>query len=55
MSLTRHTLDDDALAEQMQRGWDEVYYGADWPSEQECQDDAERYLTGEPVRPDSQA
>lgn len=55
MSLTKRELDDVELAERLSRGWEEVYYGEEWPSEQECADDAERYPAGESFRPDSQA
>lgn len=55
MSLTKRILDDDAAAERLQRGWDEVYYGEDWPSDQECLDDEQRLYSSEPIGPDDQA
>lgn len=55
MTGAKELIDDIELAERLSRGWEEVYYGEEWPSEQECADDAERYPVGESFRPDSQA
>lgn len=40
MSPTKRELDDIELTERLSRGWEEVYYGEEWPTDEEAQWDA---------------
>lgn len=55
MGLGKRMIDDDANAERLNRGREEMYYGEEWPSEQECLDDEQRFYFSEPEQSGSQA